>query len=61
MELRIEPDKTYTVAEVARFLRLHERTLYRLIAERKFPYAFKIGRSWRVYGRDLLDLREKQK
>jgi len=35
-----------TIKEVAEYLKVTERTLYRLVQERKIP-AFKVGGSWR--------------
>jgi excisionase family DNA binding protein len=39
-------DDVLTLKEVANYLKVTERTIYRLVAERKIP-AFKVGRSWR--------------
>jgi len=42
-----------TIAEVAKYLKLHELTVRRLAREGELP-AFKVGRQWRVK-RDLLE------
>lgn len=42
----MEEDKILTIKEVAEYLRLVEKTVYRLASERKIP-AFKVGGSWR--------------
>jgi excisionase family DNA binding protein len=42
-----------TIAEVARYLKLHELTVRRLAREGELP-AFKVGRQWRVK-RELLE------
>jgi excisionase family DNA binding protein len=42
----------FTLREVARYLKVTERTIYRLVAERRIP-AFKVGGSWRFRQRDL--------
>ena len=42
-----------TIAEVARYLKLHELTVRRLAREGELP-AFKVGRQWRIK-RDLLE------
>lgn len=46
-------DSILTVREVAGFLKVTERTLYRLVLEKKIP-AFRVGGSWR-FRRDDLD------
>jgi excisionase family DNA binding protein len=47
-----QPD-VMTVAEVARYLRVNQATVYRLIREEGLP-AVKVGNQWRVR-RDLLE------
>lgn len=42
-----------TIAEVAKYLKLHELTVRRLAREGELP-AFKVGRQWRIK-RDLLE------
>ena len=42
-----------TIAEVAKYLKLHELTVRRLAREGELP-AFKVGRQWRVK-RELLE------
>ena len=42
----MEDDKILTIKEVAEYLRLVEKTVYRLASERKIP-GFKVGGSWR--------------
>ena len=44
-------------AEVADLLDLHVNTIYRLFQNKTLP-AFKLGGSWRVYKKDLLDFIE---
>ena len=39
-------DQIMTVKEVAAYLKLNERTVYRMAAASKIP-AFKVGTSWR--------------
>jgi excisionase family DNA binding protein len=41
-----------TLKQVADFLKVTERTIYRLAAERKIP-AFKVGGTWRFSRTDL--------
>ena len=41
-----------TVREVARFLKVNEYTLYRLVAKKKLP-AIKVGSQWRFERRVL--------
>jgi excisionase family DNA binding protein len=42
----------YTLREVAEYLKVTERTVYRLLASRSIP-AFKVGGSWRFRLTDL--------
>ncbi len=39
-------DEILTIKEVAEFLKVNERTVYRLAASKKLP-AFKVGNAWR--------------
>jgi excisionase family DNA binding protein len=39
-------DQILTVKEVAEYLKVNERTIYRLATEKKIP-AFRVGASWR--------------
>ena len=41
-----------TIKEVAKYLKVTERTLYRLVQEGKIP-AFKVGGSWRFQLSDI--------
>ena len=41
-----------TIAEVAEYLKIAERTLYRLSAAKKIP-AFKVGGTWRFSQADI--------
>ena len=49
----------YTLDETAAYLKVSYSTLLRWIEAGTFP-AFKLGRFWRVYGRDLLTLNEEE-
>ncbi|MBJ2135807.1 helix-turn-helix domain-containing protein [Paraglaciecola chathamensis] len=40
------PDDILTIKEVAQYLKLNEKTAYRLASEGKLP-GFKVGGSWR--------------
>ncbi len=53
-------DDILTVKEVADYLKLTERTLYRLVQEGKVP-GFKVGSSWRFKGADIERWIEDQK
>lgn len=46
-------DEILTIREVAAFLKVTERTIYRLAAEGQIP-SFKVGGSWRFQRSDLL-------
>ena len=45
-------DDMLTLKEVAAYLKLAEKTAYRLAAEGKLP-GFKVGGSWRFRGKDV--------
>jgi excisionase family DNA binding protein len=49
-----------TIKEVADFLQIAEKTIYRLAAEGKIP-AFKVGGSWRFKHREIVEWLEKQR
>ena len=46
------PEDILTIRVVADYLKVTERTLYRLVQEGKLP-AFKVGNSWRFRREDL--------
>ncbi len=52
----MQPDRTasaiMTIGEVAAFLKVTERTIYRLAGAKKIP-AFKVGGSWRFSKTDI--------
>ncbi|EOV9702212.1 helix-turn-helix domain-containing protein [Cronobacter dublinensis] len=52
--------KILTLKEVAAYLKLAEKTAYRLASERKLP-GFKVGGSWRFKKDDLEKWIENQK
>ncbi|WP_342778976.1 methylation-associated defense system helix-turn-helix domain-containing protein MAD1 [Extensimonas perlucida] len=41
-----------TIREVAEYLKVNERTIYRLLSAKKLP-AFKVGGSWRFRRTDI--------
>lgn len=53
-------DEILTLKEVAEYLKLAEKTAYRLAAEGKLP-GFKVGGSWRFKKEDVLQWIEEQK
>lgn len=53
-------DQILTIKEVAEYLKLTEKTAYRLAAEGKLP-GFKVGGAWRFKREDLEAWIEKQK
>ena len=53
-------DQILTLKEVATYLKLAEKTAYRLASEGKLP-GFKVGGSWRFKREDLDAWIEKQK
>ncbi len=52
-------DEIMTVRSVADFLKVTERTIYRLAAEAQIP-SFKVGGSWRFRRSDLEEWMAKQ-
>lgn len=46
------PEDILTIRDVADYLKVTERTLYRLVQDGKLP-AFKVGNSWRFRRDDL--------
>ncbi len=52
MVSRIMTDEILTLKEVAQYLKLAEKTAYRLAAEGKLP-GFKVGGSWRFRKDDV--------
>ena len=53
-------DDILTIKEVADYLKLTERTLYRLVQEGQVP-GFKVGNSWRFKRADIERWIEEQK
>ena len=53
-------DEILTLKEVAKYLKLAEKTAYRLAAEGKLP-GFKVGGSWRFKEEDIEMWIQKQK
>ncbi len=53
-------DEILTLKEVADYLKLAEKTAYRLAAEGTLP-GFKVGGSWRFKKEDILQWIEEQK
>lgn len=51
----IDPNGVYTLQEAAELLKVNPRTLHREARKGKVR-AFRVGRQWRFYGRDLLAL-----
>ena len=54
-DLEISPNAFYTPAEAALMLRVSRRSVRKLL-ETGLARGVKIGRSWRILGRDLLEL-----
>ncbi|NWK53808.1 MULTISPECIES: helix-turn-helix domain-containing protein [unclassified Acinetobacter] len=53
-------EQIMTVKDVASYLKLNERTVYRMATSAKIP-AFKVGTSWRFKREDLEKWIEEQK
>lgn len=50
--MKLSPSSILTVSEVAEYLRVNQRTVYRLAVDRKLP-AFKVGTTWRFKLADI--------
>ena len=48
-----------TIKEVAKYLKVKEKTAYKLVAEGKIP-GFKVGGSWRFRKREIEDWIKRQ-
>ncbi|MBY0235724.1 MAG: helix-turn-helix domain-containing protein [Burkholderiaceae bacterium] len=48
----VAPESVLTVKEVADYLRVNQRTVYRLAVDRKLP-GFKVGTTWRFKRADI--------
>jgi excisionase family DNA binding protein len=46
-------DEIMTPEEVCKYLKIHQRTLYRMLKNNKLPFAVKIAGSWRFLRKDL--------
>jgi excisionase family DNA binding protein len=53
------PEEILTIREVAEFLKVTERTIYRLAADSQIP-AFKVGGSWRFRKAELIQWMSEQ-
>lgn len=52
MEINVSEDGILTVKQVASYLKVTERTIYRLATTKKIP-AFKVGGTWRFSRADI--------
>lgn len=50
--MNVPSDSVMTVKEVADYLRVNQRTVYRLAVERRLP-GFKVGANWRFKRGDI--------
>ena len=48
-------DEILTPAELCDYLKISQRTLYRMLASGKLPFAMKIDGSWRFFRKDLFE------
>lgn len=53
-------DELITIKDVAEFLQIAEKTIYRMAADGKIP-AFKVGGSWRFKRREIENWLESQR
>lgn len=54
-KIEIKPEGVYTLKQAAEYLQVHVNTVRRWVKQGIIP-AFKVGKFWRIYGRDLLNL-----
>ena len=54
MARAIDDTEVMTADEVARFLRIHRMTVYRLLKKGEFPGAFKRNKIWRFERSDVI-------
>jgi len=52
LDMKTLTDSVMTVKEVAEYLRVNQRTVYRLAVDRKLP-GFKVGTTWRFKRADI--------
>lgn len=50
--MKDDPGEIFTLDEVAAYLKVGKRTVYRLVATKNIP-AFKVGGTWRFQRRDI--------
>lgn len=48
-------DVILTPEELCKFLKISQRTLYRMLSNQKLPFAMKIDGSWRFYEKDVIN------
>ncbi len=53
-------DELITIKDVAKFLQIAEKTIYRMAADGKIP-AFKVGGSWRFKRKEIENWLESQR
>ena len=53
-------DEILTLREVAEYLKVTEKTIYRLLADKRIP-AFKVGGSWRFHKSEVVDWTKENK
>lgn len=56
----IKPERVYTLQQAADYLQVHVNTVRRWVKTGIVP-GFKVGKFWRIYGRDLLALNKPTK
>lgn len=54
-------EKLITIDELAQYIRVSSRTLYRMLDEGELPFAIKLKGSWRFRESDVQDWLESQK
>lgn len=54
MRVKKKAEEIFTIRQVADFLKVTDRTIYRLAAAKKIP-AFKVGGAWRFRKTDIDD------
>jgi excisionase family DNA binding protein len=54
-------DNIFTPKELCTFLKISQRTLYRMLSKGQLPFAIKIDGSWRFLEKDVVEYLEKSK
>ncbi len=54
-------DNIFTPEQLCEYLKISQRTLYRMLSKGKLPFAIKIDGSWRFFEKDVNEYLEQSK